>query len=1009
MPARVTSDAFIGRRRELDELAAALGAARGGRGQLVLVGGESGVGKSRLVDHFVDGARAGGAARVLWGDCVDLGDSELPYGALVAALRGLVRAGDPALDELGPARAELARLLPELGDVGELRVEPFSGSEQGRLFELLLALIDRLSREQPLILVIDDLHWADRSTRDFLAFLARNICAERLLLIATYRVDELHRRHPLRPLLAEIDRSERVRRLPIDRFTRDELADQLSAILGATVEPEVLDRLWARSEGNPLYAEELLAVEQEGCCSDLPESLRDALMLRVDAFDDATQEVLRWVAAAQRVDDDLLGEVTGLPPRTLRDALREAVAHHVLLAHDDGTFGFRHALLREAVHDDLLPSERAELHLALARTLEARLGRDPFRRVSRATAIAHHYDVAGAQPDALRASVRAAMAAHDVLASAEAAALYERALELWDRVEHPASLAGMDRVELLRRAAAAGDANPARSINLIRAALELVDRDADPQRAALLLERLGRSSWNLGKGREGIAAWDEALALLDGVAEADRTRAMLLASKSTGLMLWGHWQEASELAEAGIEAARGSGSRFAEMHALNVKGITELFAGRPDEGEALLRRAMTMARADGEIFQLNRSYLNLSDVLHRAGRTRDAYALLLDGEEEMRELGHKGLWLTLQRSELAYHLGLWEEADALLAPELAPRHDGTTLVFYEMRRAEIELALGDEATARARLERARTLTRRSFEPQWHAPITALLAGLERRQRHFDAAREQIETGLRRLRESDAMGDAAYLTRILSSAAGVEADAAQHARDLGRHDDEAAAIAAAADFAQQARAAAAPTAARAIPEAEAYARVAVAEAAAATGAPDPELWAQSAAAWAALERPYRWARSRRAEAEARLRLGDRAAAAPIAAEALATARALGAAWLVDELVALGRRGRLDLGAGPDAAAADAEPAGGAVAADPGAELGLTPREREVLALVAEGRTNREIGERLFMAEKTASVHVSRILAKLEVRGRTEAAAVAHRLGLAAGDEPVGARR
>lgn len=1008
VPVRVTSDAFIGRRRELDELAAALDSAGAGKGRLLLVAGESGIGKSRLVEHFVDGVRAHGAARVLWGDCVDLGDAELPYGALVAALRTLVRSGDPVLEELGPARAELARLLPELGDAGELRVEPFSGSEQGRLFELLLALVDRLSRDEPLILVIDDLHWADRSTRDFLAFLARNICGERLLLVATYRVDELHRRHPLRPLLAEIERSERVTRVPIERFTREELSAQLSAILGAPIGPELLDRLWARSEGNPLYAEELLAVEREGCCGELPDSLRDALMLRVDALAEPTQEVLRWVAAAQHADDELLAEASGLPSRTVRDALREAVTHHVLIAHEDDTFGFRHALLREAVHDDLLAGERAELHLALARTLEERLDREPFRRVSRATAVAHHYDVAGAQPAALRALVRAAMAAHDVLANAEAAALYERALELWDRVEQPEHLANMDRIELLRRAGSASDANPARAINLIRAGLELIDREADPQRAALLLERLGHASWNLGKGRDAVVAWDEALTLLDRLPGAGRTRAKLLASKATGLMLWGHWAEAAELADAAIAAARASGSRYAEIHALNVKGITELLCGRPDDAEALLRRAMTMAREDGETFQLNRAYLNLSDVLHRAGRTRDAYALLLEGLEEVRELGHMGIWLRLQRSEMAFHLGLWEEADALVGPDLAPRHDGVTLVFYEMRRAEIELALGADVSARARLERARALSRRSFEPQWHAPITALLAGLERRARNFEAARTHIDTGLRRLRESDAMGDAAYVTRILSSAAGVEADAAQHARDLGRREDERAAIAAAAEFAGQAHAAAASRHAAAIPEAQAYAAVARAEAVAATGEPDPELWATAAEAWAALERPYHWARSRRAEAEARLRVGDRAQAETLAAEALATARRLGATWLVEELEALGRRGRLRIdGAGGESDVAPA--ADPASVTDPGAELGLTPREREVLALVAEGRTNREIGERLFMAEKTASVHVSRILAKLDVRGRTEAAAVAHRLGLAAGGEAVGAGR
>ncbi|HEU4974551.1 MAG TPA: AAA family ATPase [Baekduia sp.] len=997
MPARVTSDTFIGRRAELAELGAALARAREGRAGLVFVAGESGVGKSRLVGHFTRRAEADGA-HVLWGDCVELGASELPYGAIVSALRPLARQGHRVLDELGPARAELAHLLPELGEVGDLRVEPFSGNGQGRLFELLLAVLDRLSHEAPLVLVLDDLHWADRSTRDFIAFLARNLCGSRLLLVATFRVDELHRRHPLRPFLADVERTELAQRLPVERFTREELADQLAAILGAPPDRDLLDRLWARSEGNPLFAEELLAVEQEGCCAEMPESLRDALMLRVEALGGVTQEALRWVAAAQRVEHDVLAEVSGVEPRELRDALREAVAHHVLVGHDDGTFAFRHALLREAVEDDLLPGEHAELHLGLARALEARLGQDSCGRVERATAVAHHYDVAGAQPEALRASVRAAQGARQVLALSEAAALYERALQLWDRVEagggDPATLAGLDRIDLLAHAAYANDGNPARAVSLVRKALELVDRRAEPARAAMLLNRLGKASWALGKGGDGIAAWDEALALLPAEPPS-RERAELLAAKAGALMLWGHLKDADALADEALAAADAVGSRWVEMHALNTKGVTRMAFGGIEESEAVLRRAMHMADEDDEPVQMSRAYMNLSDVLHLAGRTREAYELLLAGAERMSAFGHKAIWLHLQRAEMAYHLGLWDEADALMPPEMAPRHENMTLVFFETRRAELELARGQHDSARRRLERARSLVRRSFEPQWHSPITALLAGLERRERNVDAAREQIAIGLRRLHESNAVQDGARLARILTSAAGVEADAAQQARDLGRPQDEAEAVAASRAFARRAREAAELPSATAVPEAAAYALVAEADAAGAGGRPQAERWAQAATAWERIERPYRAARCRWRQADALLHDGRRADAEAVAADALAVARALGAAWLIDELVALARRGRLRLHDVP--AATEAEPAT-PPAEDPAATLGLTPRERDVLALVARGRTNREIGEELFMAEKTASVHVSRILAKLDVRSRTEAAAVAHRLGL-----------
>jgi ATP/maltotriose-dependent transcriptional regulator MalT len=1018
MPARVTSDAFIGRRRELAQLEAALVAATGGdcsseacRAALVFVAGESGVGKSRLTDHFAERSKANGV-RVLWGDCIDLGESELPYAPIVSALRSLARAGHPVFDALGPARAELARLLPELGAPGDLLVEPYAGSAQGRLFELLLVLFERLAQEAPVLLVIDDLHWADRSTRDFLAFLARNVCAQRLMVVCTYRVDELHRRHPLRPFLAEIERTERASRLPIERFSRKEVAAQLTSILGAPPEPELLDRVFARSEGNPLYAEEILAAEREGDGT-LPESLRDALMLRVEALGDVTQEALRWVSAAQRIEHDVLEEASDLDPRELRDALREAVAHHVLASQFDGRIAFRHALLREAVYDDLLPGEHGELHLRLATVLEDRLQGTPCVGLDQAAEIAHHFDAAGDQPAALRTAVRAALTAERVHAEGEAAVFYERALVLWDRVNDPERLAGCDHIALLARAAAAHQFDYSRCIHLLKSALNEIDQEAEPARAALLLERLGKARWNSGKGQIALEAWDAALALLPAQPPTEE-RAQLLAAKASGLMLWGRYNDALAMADEALAVADAVGSRRVRIHALNTKGVCLRGGGETAHGFATIREAMAMARADGNVDQLLRSYLNLSDALHLTGDTHAARQLLIDGRREVRELGRHAQWLGIQQAEIAYDLGFWDEADQLIPPELGRITQGTTRVFYELTRASLSLGRGDSADARERLVVARDLVARSFEPQWHAPITAMLAGLERRERNIDAARAAIRTGLERLTETEALSDGARLARIFSAAAGVEADAAQQARDLGRAEEEAAAIAAAQDYADCAREAASRPFAAAMPEAAAMVLVADAEAMAATGTPDPDLWARAADAWAAIDRPFRVARVRWREAEAALMAGDRARAEIAGSDALALARRLGARWLVDEVMALSRRGRLrfvtpSVATSPAAAEPSVAGSDRPLPSDPAAELGLTRRERDVLALVAQGRTNREIGEELFMAEKTASVHVSRILAKLDVRSRTEAAAVAHRLGIEASsdDEPIAA--
>ena len=301
MATRVTATRFIGREPQLAELEAAFADAAGGHAALAFIAGESGVGKTRLLRELERRSRSAGG-RVIGGDCVELGEGELPYAPLVAALRPLAREGDPALTGLpAAARAELATLAPELAPAASAapaRPAPPPGPDeergaaQRRLFEALLSALERLGADAPLLLAIEDIHWADRSTRAFLAFLARSLCSERVLCVATYRSDELHRRHPLRPLLAELEREPRSHRIDVARLDRGELEDLLSDILGGTPQDDLVGRLFARSEGNPLFTEELLAAGLDGRGS-LPPTLRDALMVRVERLSDAAQDVLQ--------------------------------------------------------------------------------------------------------------------------------------------------------------------------------------------------------------------------------------------------------------------------------------------------------------------------------------------------------------------------------------------------------------------------------------------------------------------------------------------------------------------------------------------------------------------------------------------------------------------------------------------------------------------------------------------------------------------------------------------
>ena len=353
---------LISREAELELLRSAVARAAAGQATAALVAGDAGVGKSRLVAEL---AATTGDALVLVGHCVELGDGELPFAPVIGALRTLpsrLEAGE--LDRaLGPARAELARLIPALGEADA--PEAFG---KARLLESILGMLGRLGQARPVLVVIEDLHWADGSTRDLLRFLVRSATDERLALVATYRTDDVSRSHPLRPYVVELARDPRVLRVELQPFSRDAFADHVAAILGGLPAPAELDRLFERSEGNPFFTEELLAAG----AGPLPASVRDAILLRLERLSPSTQHVLRVLAVAgRRVDHRLLAAATGLSDDALGEAVREAAAAHVLTPAGDG-YELRHALLREALYGEVLAPERRRLHATVAAELEAR-------------------------------------------------------------------------------------------------------------------------------------------------------------------------------------------------------------------------------------------------------------------------------------------------------------------------------------------------------------------------------------------------------------------------------------------------------------------------------------------------------------------------------------------------------------------------------------------------------------------------------------------------------------
>jgi class 3 adenylate cyclase/DNA-binding CsgD family transcriptional regulator/tetratricopeptide (TPR) repeat protein len=988
------SPTFVGRAEELQILEGARRRAAGGEPAVVLVGGEAGVGKTRLVAEFTARCVADGT-RVLAGGCVPVGGDGLPYAPVVEALRRLPEDfGVDAMRELaGRSWRELARVLPSLG---KSEAGPLGQVAQPWLFELLLGLLGRLSEQMPVALVVEDLHWADQSTRDLLAFLVRNLRQERVLLVVTYRTDE-PRTEGLGPWLAELDRAGRVHRLELSRLDRAETAAQLTGILDAAPAAELVESVFVRSEGNPFFSEELLAVVRGGS-RELPATIRDLLRGRVAGLSDPARQALSAVAVAgRRVPHRLLAAVVGLDDQQLIGGLRAVISAQLLVttAGQDG-YDVRHALLREVVDADLLPGERMELHAGYARALSQRPELTDGPAAVLAAELAVHWDAAGEPTWALPARVDAGQAAERSHAFPEALHHYKRALELWGQVPEPDSLAGLDRVELLTRAADAATAcaRADQALVLLTEALDRVASAADPMRTALVYMRLGGARWDVGDEPGCLAALDQAVRILP--AEPSVERARILAYHAQWLMWTGRYRDAVGRSEQALAVARTVGARAEEGHALAILGRCTADAARVVE-------ARQIAEAVGDAGGVVRAHLILGLVLWETGQLREALAAWRGGIAVGRELGWERVMgaLAANLAWVLLDLGAWTEVDRVVAEGLERETRATSelpgIATSELHaiKGMLEVWRGDFQAAREHLELARRLHPPPALAAWLLAYFAELALWEGRYDDAGAAVDQAVAMLERVDPGEELSPT-YTAEIYALGLWVEADRAEVAR-----------AARSADGVTEARRRAGPLLATLQAMASQlkqtedaqdalvhrYAALGSAESSRLEGRSDPERWAMAAQGWERLEMAYRAAYARFREAEALLVLrAPLASIEPVIQAAHETAVALGAAPLRREIELLAQRGRLRLEQQVDVAAVPEAPP------SPAASLGLTRRETEVLALVAAGRTNRQIGQALFITEKTASLHVSHILTKLGAAGRGEAAAIAHRLGL-----------
>jgi DNA-binding CsgD family transcriptional regulator len=993
------SPVFVGRRDEVAALTALCDRARAGEPGFAIIAGEAGVGKTRLVTEltgYVDGS----GFTVLTGHCVELGAEGLPLAPLIDALRTLARtmSRGELTEVLGPARRGLGRLLPELdpgAGLEERGTEPGAdGIQVSQLLELVLGLLGRLSARRPLLLVMEDLHWSDQSTRELVSFLIRSLRGVRVVLLATYRSDELNRRHPLRPLIASWERLRTVQHVELRRFEPGEVAAQLGAILGTEPAGGLVDLVFDRSGGNAYLVEELAGVMRGGGDpADLPPSLADVLLSRADALSAGAQRLLRTAAVAGRsVPDKLLAEVAGVGDAEFYAGLREAVESHLLVVdHTGRSYAFRHALTRDAVYEDMLPGERGGLHAAYGEALT----RDPGLAGDDAAvpaALAHHWYAALDLPRALPASIAAARHAMASFAPAEAQRHLERALEIWPRVPDAGTRTGLDQAEVATLAGEAAYQAGAldRSLSLFDQALAGLPAEGDAVRRALVLDRRAVALRDTSREAESVATLEEALALLPAE-QVTRAHAVVLSSLANSVWRANDMDAALSLAARAVQAAREVGAAQQEADSSITLGSVRGYLS-PDDADAGLddiRAGLALATGIGAHFTALRAYINISDVLELHGRHQEAAEAARAGIELAGRVGlarSLGAFLTGNLVESLIRLGHWSEAEQLAARTLNAMPEGIYAATILLLHAELAAMTGRHDDADRDVRAARRLLGQTRDEQYILTLLYVdaLAALGRAD--LDAARRLTAEGLA---DYDSLVSGRYLWPLLWLAARTEADDATRARDRREQ--------APGDAAGRYRKLASIAADLTVPNATSrgYQALITAELVRAAGPDDVTTWSAAVSAWEEAAEPYPLAYAWLRLAETAVAAGDRPAAARGVRAAYALARRVSAVPIADEAAALARRTRLSL---DEPAAETATGTGAAGPEDPLARFGLTEREQEILALLAGGRSNPQIAESLFISPKTASVHVSNILAKLGVDSRVEAAAVAHRLGI-----------
>ncbi|GAA5130613.1 helix-turn-helix transcriptional regulator [Pseudonocardia adelaidensis] len=962
---------LVGRDEDLGELLAVLESVRRGRMATIFLSGDAGVGKTRLVQELVVRAEAAGAT-VLVGAATDIAESP-PFWPVASALRGLLRS--PRGDEV---RRLLAPWSDQLDELLALRSAVPVPLARVQTLELLHRVVLRLALDSVLVLVVEDVQWADRSTLDLIAYLIANLADERLLLVGTHRTEPgAEPSTAARTVIRELARHRQVRTVEVRPLRREAVAELVAA--AEPGRPDLVELVWMRSAGNAFIAEETLRAAVDGDPTGLPTTLRELVLSRVERLSAPALRTVRAVALADGpLPHRLLDAVLDGGPWLL-DALRESVDAGVVVV-DDAADGYRlrHGLMTDVVVGELLPGERMDLHRRYATALEPRELPGVDAR------LAHHWYGAGDRDRAASAAVAAAEAAARVRGYAEAHRHWLRAALLAGEVAAPP----VPRTTCLERAAEAahlaGDADQA--VALLAERLDLLEPPDDPHdlEAALLHARTGQYLVAAGRGAEAAEAFGRATDALPAEG-AERERADVLGGHASALWTAGDYAAAHETAGRALALARRIGLAVQEARALATLGFGLAYLQDPVAGEAALRESIAVAERAGEPLEIVRAHRSLAELLSGPLNELDrGIAIARAGAARARELGlarSAGAGMLAVAANGLFRIGRWDEADETIAEawELAPA--GAEALELRLARARLHTGRGRFDQAEDDLEAVAALSAGTVGPRYRLPLLTLWAGLAMWKERPDRALDHVAAGLDVVeRGSDDVWLVAPLVwhgaraRAECTRLGVRRPDDGTDGRLRRHAAELARVAASS-----------------VPAVRdvvlGFVEMSAAEDGRAAGRSDPQAWERVAEIWREQEQPYpsAYAHLRRAEALLATRANS-AAATDSLRRAGQIARELGAVPFLAEIADLADRARVRIDE-PEPAPGPARPA---VRDD---ELaGLTARELEVLTELARGHTNRGIAQRLFISEKTVGVHISRIYAKLDVHSRVQASAV-----------------